>query len=130
MEGPEGHPHGSCLDCPALPKAQDHRATAGLWMILVTELVGACRVDTSGIVSVEKAESVIERNEEVEVQEPVLEASGAEAANDTAPDQSEVMPPSQNDSSCCSSGSYLIVHDGNDDAARKADDHHAACPVQ
>lgn len=48
-----------------------------------------CRVDASGIVSVEKAESVIERTEEVEVQEPVLEASEA-AANDTATDDPEV----------------------------------------
>ena len=52
----------------------------------------ACRVDASGILSVEKAESVIKRIEQVEVEEPVLEAAEAAAGNETATDDAEVSP--------------------------------------
>lgn len=52
---------------------------------------GRCRVDASGLISVEKAESVIERTEQVEVEEPILEASEAAAGNDTASDDPTVL---------------------------------------
>ena len=51
--------------------------------------MGGCRLDASGILSVEKAESVIKRVEEVEVEEPVLEAADVAAGNDTAADDAE-----------------------------------------